>query len=98
MKYWRDHASYPFRSHELWFLTEDIPLGVLPPETDMRALIGQVNREDIWRDCRRRSPCRRPTSRVGTSRGRETSSTARSSIPTIRQAYLASLAIKKLAA
>jgi nitrate/nitrite transport system substrate-binding protein len=24
MKFWRDHASYPFRSHELWFLIEDI--------------------------------------------------------------------------
>src|SRR5262249_25207479 len=24
MKYWRDFASYPFQSHDLWFLTEDI--------------------------------------------------------------------------
>src|SRR5258706_13254978 len=27
MKYWRDHASYPFQSHDLWFLTEDIRWG-----------------------------------------------------------------------
>ena len=24
MKFWRDHASYPFKSHDAWFLTENI--------------------------------------------------------------------------
>src|SRR3954454_14677359 len=24
MKYWRDFASYPFQSHDLWFITEDM--------------------------------------------------------------------------
>ena len=32
MKFWRDHASYPFQSHELWFLTEDIRWGKLAPD------------------------------------------------------------------
>ena len=32
MKFWRDHASYPFKSHDLWFLTEDVRWGVLPPD------------------------------------------------------------------
>ena len=27
MKFWRDHASYPFQSHDLWFLTENIRWG-----------------------------------------------------------------------
>src|ERR1700712_3020721 len=27
MKYWADHASYPYKSHDLWFMTEDIRWG-----------------------------------------------------------------------
>ena len=27
MKYWMNHASYPFQSHDLWFITEDIRWG-----------------------------------------------------------------------
>ena len=34
MKYWKDHASYPFQSHELWFLTEDIRWGKFEPTLD----------------------------------------------------------------
>ena len=50
MKYWRDHASYPFQSHDLWFLTEDIRWGKYEPGFDTKALIKKVNREDLWRD------------------------------------------------
>ena len=48
MKYWRDHASYPFQSHDLWFLTEDIRWGKYEAGFDTKALIAKVNREDIW--------------------------------------------------
>jgi nitrate/nitrite transport system substrate-binding protein len=98
MKYWRDHASYPFRSHELWFLTEDIRWGVLPPETDTRALIGQVNREDIWRDAAATVGVPAADIPAGTSRGRETFFDGKVFDPDDPHAYLASLAIKKLAA
>jgi nitrate/nitrite transport system substrate-binding protein len=27
MKFWRDNASYPYQSHELWFLTENVRWG-----------------------------------------------------------------------
>jgi nitrate/nitrite transport system substrate-binding protein len=50
MKYWRDFASYPFQSHDLWFLTEDIRWGKFEPTFDTKALIAKVNREDIWRE------------------------------------------------
>lgn len=50
MKFWRDHASYPFQSHELWFLTEDIRWGKLPPETDIKAMVAKVNRQDVWKE------------------------------------------------
>ena len=46
MKYWRDHASYPFQSHDLWFLTEDIRWGKYDAGFDTKALIAKVNRED----------------------------------------------------
>ena len=61
MKYWRDHASYPFQSHDLWFMTEDIRWGKYEAGFDSKALIAKVNREDLWRDAAkdaRRCRCR----------------------------------------
>lgn len=49
-KYWVDDASYPFKSHDLWFLAENIRWGYLPPETDIQAMVDAVNREDLWRE------------------------------------------------
>jgi nitrate/nitrite transport system substrate-binding protein len=49
-KYWADSASYPFKSHDLWFLTENIRWGTLPPDTDTKALVDKVNREDLWKE------------------------------------------------
>ncbi len=31
LKFWQDNASYPFKNHDLWFLTENIRWGYLPP-------------------------------------------------------------------
>ena len=63
MKFWRDHASYPFQSHDLWFLTEDIRWGKYEAGFDTKALIGKVNREDLWKEAAkdaRRCRCRHP--------------------------------------
>ncbi len=49
MKFWRDFASYPFQSHESWFLAENIRWGYQPADLDIAALVKRVNREDIWR-------------------------------------------------
>src|SRR5829696_6734446 len=49
MRYWKDQASYPFQSHDLWFLTENQRWGYLPPNLDTKSLIAKVNREDLWR-------------------------------------------------
>ena len=35
MKFWRDNASYPYKSHDLWFLAENIRWGYIPADTDM---------------------------------------------------------------
>ena len=50
MKFWQDHASYPFKSHDTWFVTEDIRWGKFEPTTDIKALVDKVNREDLWRE------------------------------------------------
>ena len=96
MKFWRDHASYPFRSHDLWFLTEDIRWGIFPEGTDTRTLIGQVNREAIWRAAAARAGVPNSETPTGTSRGRETFFDGKVFDPEDPAAYLASLAIKKM--
>ncbi|MFN4195264.1 MAG: CmpA/NrtA family ABC transporter substrate-binding protein [Thermosynechococcus sp.] len=96
MKYWRDNASYPYQSHDLWFLTEDIRWGYLPPETDTKALIQQVNREDLWREAAKTmglSAAEIPTS---TSRGVEKFFDGVAFDPQNPQAYLNSLSLKKV--
>src|SRR6187200_3372380 len=50
MKFWSDHASYPFKSHDAWFVTEDIRWGKFDGSTDVKALVDKVNREDLWRE------------------------------------------------
>ncbi|NGM24343.1 ABC transporter substrate-binding protein [Roseomonas stagni] len=96
MKFWRDHANYPFRSHDLWFLTEDIRWGVFPEGTDTNALVAQVNREDIWRAAAERAGVPAAETPRGTSRGRETFFDGKVFDPENPAAYLNSLAIKKL--
>jgi nitrate/nitrite transport system substrate-binding protein len=97
MKYWKNHASYPFQSHELWFLTENIRWGILPPDTDMKAVIKQVNREDIWRDGAKALSVAAADIPAGTSRGKETFFDGMVVDPENPQTYLASLPIKKIA-
>jgi len=98
MKFFKDHASYPFRSHELWFLTEDIRWGVLAPDTDTKALIGAVNREDIWRAAAEKAGVAKAEMPATTSRGVETFFDGHKFDPDAPEKYLAGLAIKKLAA
>ncbi|TDH61958.1 nitrate ABC transporter substrate-binding protein [Dankookia rubra] len=97
MKFWRDHASYPFPSHDLWFLTEDIRWGVLPEATDTRALVTQVNRQALWREAAEMAGVKPAETPSGTSRGREAFFDGKVFDPENPAAYLASLSIKKLA-
>ena len=96
MKFWRDHASYPFQSHERWFLTENIRWGVLPEGTDTAKLVSEVNREGIWRAAAERAGVPAAEMPRGTSRGRETFFDGKVFDPEDSAAYLSSLRIKKL--
>jgi nitrate/nitrite transport system substrate-binding protein len=98
MKFWADFASYPFQSHDLWFLTEDIRWGVLPPDTDTTTLIGSVNRQDIWRSAAALAGVAAADMPAGTSRGTETFFDGKVFDPANPAAYLAAQTIKKLSA
>ena len=96
MKFWRDHASYPFRSHELWFLTEDQRWRHLPADLDTKALIAKVNREDLWREAAKAIGVPADQIPSSTSRGVETFFDGKVFDPENPAAYLASLAIKRV--
>ncbi|MCZ7480953.1 CmpA/NrtA family ABC transporter substrate-binding protein [Rhizobium rhizogenes] len=92
MKFWQDHASYPFHSHDSWFITENIRWGKFAPDTDVKALVAKVNREDIWRDAAKDlGVTDLPAS---TSRGKETFFDGKVFDPENPSAYLESLSIK----
>ena len=95
MKYWSDHASYPFQSHELWFLTEDIRWGKFEPGFDTKALIAKVNREDIWRDAAKALGVAASDIPASKSRGKETFFDGKVFDPENPAAYLKSLSIKR---
>jgi nitrate/nitrite transport system substrate-binding protein len=97
MKFWKDHASYPFKSHDLWFLTENIRWGYLPAGTDTKALVDQVNREDLWRDAAKALGVAAADIPQSASRGPETFFDGKVFDPENPSAYLDSLAIKALA-
>jgi nitrate/nitrite transport system substrate-binding protein len=96
MKYWRDHASYPFQSHDLWFLTEDIRWGKYQPDFDAKALIAKVNREDLWRDAAKTLGVAAADIPATTSRGKETFFDGKVFDPANPAAYLKSLSIKRV--
>ncbi|MBP0110518.1 CmpA/NrtA family ABC transporter substrate-binding protein [Bradyrhizobium vignae] len=96
MKYWRDHASYPFQSHDLWFLTEDIRWGKYEANFDTKALIAKVNREDMWRDAAKTLGVAAADIPTSTSRGKETFFDGKVFDPENPAAYLKSLAIKRV--
>ncbi|OAF03582.1 bicarbonate-binding protein [Bradyrhizobium centrolobii] len=96
MKYWRDHASYPFQSHDLWFMTEDIRWGKYEPGFDSKALIAKVNREDLWKDAAKTLGVSASDIPASTSRGKETFFDGKVFDPENPAAYLKSLAIKRV--
>ena len=96
MKFWRDQASYPFQSHDLWFLTEDIRWGKFAPDTDIKGMVAKVNREDLWKEAAKELGV--SDIPASTSRGTETFFDGKVFDPDKPEDYLASLTIKRAAA
>jgi nitrate/nitrite transport system substrate-binding protein len=94
MRYWKDFASYPFQSHDLWFLTENIRWGYLPANLDAKSWISKVNREDIWRQAAKELGVAAKEIPTSTSRGAEKFFDGKVFDPSNPKAYLDSLAIK----
>lgn len=97
MKYWADSASYPYQSHDLWFITEDQRWGKFEPDYDAKALIAKVNREDLWREAAKSLNVAASDIPTSTSRGIETFYDGKVFDPANPSAYLASLGIKRIA-
>lgn len=94
MRYWKDQASYPFQSHDLWFLTENIRWGYLPTGFDSAGWIQKVNREDLWRAAAKDLGVAAADIPAGTSRGVERFFDGKVFDPANPKAYLDSLSIK----
>ncbi|UXS04275.1 CmpA/NrtA family ABC transporter substrate-binding protein [Agrobacterium tumefaciens] len=92
MKFWQDHASYPFKSHDSWFIAENVRWGKFAPDTDIKALVDQVNRGDLWMEAAKElGVSDLPQS---ASRGNETFFDGKVFDPDNPSAYLDSLSIK----
>ena len=95
MKFWANHASYPYRSHDLWFLTENQRWGQLPVGLNTTKAIAAVNREDIWRQAAVMAKVPAGAVPKSTSRGIEKFFDGKVFNPANPAAYLASLSLKK---
>ncbi len=95
MKFWSEHASYPFKSHDQWFVTEDIRWGKFEASTDVKALVDKVNREDLWREAAKSLSVAAADIPASPSRGKETFFDGKVFDPDDHMAYLKSLSIKR---
>ncbi len=95
MKFWSDNASYPYKSHDLWFLTENIRWGYMPADTKTKELVDKVNRSDLWKEAAK--ALKVPEAQIPTSdsRGVETFFDGVKFDPEKPEEYLKSLKIKK---
>jgi len=93
MKFFNGYASFPYKSHDLWFLTENQRWGKLPMNLNTNAIIAKVNRSDIWRKAAALLGGKGP---AGDSRGVEKFFDGKVFNPANPKAYLASLGIKRV--
>ncbi len=100
--YWKDgigNVSYPYKSHDLWFLTEGLRWGFHKGKIDdfdtINRIIDSVNREDIWREAATEAGFAADIP-ADTSRGVETFFDGIKFDPANPQAYLDSLKIKRV--
>jgi nitrate/nitrite transport system substrate-binding protein len=99
MKFWANNTSYPYQSHDLWFLVENKRWGKLPPAyselAKMKEIIKKVNREDLWKEAAKEIKVADAQIPKSTSRGVETFFDGVKFDPEKPEEYLKSLKIKK---
>jgi nitrate/nitrite transport system substrate-binding protein len=94
MKFWAGGVSYPFKSHDTWFIAENARWGKFAADTDIKALVNAVNREDIWRSAAADLGVAAADIPATDSRGVETFFDGKIFDPADPSAYLKSLTIK----
>jgi ABC-type nitrate/sulfonate/bicarbonate transport system substrate-binding protein len=75
IKYWSNDGisvSYPYKSHDLWFLTEYRRWNPLPANFETKETIDAVNREDLWKNAAKAIGVPDTNIPISTSRGIET--------------------------
>ncbi|BCX11306.1 MAG: bicarbonate transport system substrate-binding protein [Thermosynechococcus sp.] len=100
--YWRDpngnSVSFPYKSHDLWFLTENLRWGFnadkLKDFDNIKQIIDRVNRADLWREAAKELGIPAADIPSSDSRGVETFFDGVKFDPDNPQAYLNSLKIK----
>jgi len=93
MKFFANNASFPYKSHDVWFITENQRWGKIPLSTNALAVVSKVNRSDIWRRAAAAVGVAAP---AGDSRGPERFFDGKIFNPANPKAYLASLGIKRV--
>ena len=97
--FWKDakgSVSYPYKSHDTWFLTENVRWGMLPANTDIKALVDKTNREDLWKEAAKEAGIVEAEIPKESTRGVETFFDGIKFDSTDPAAYLKSLKIKKV--
>ncbi len=97
MRFWGENGStsFPWKSLDTWFVTENQRWGYLPGDLDTAALVNGTNRSDLWLAAAAEIGI--DTAAFGDSRGVETFFDGKTFDPANPQAYLDSLSIKAMA-
>jgi nitrate/nitrite transport system substrate-binding protein len=97
MKFWgkSGEVSYPWKSLDAWFVTENIRWGKFEPGTDIKALVNRTNRSDLWLEAAKLAGLKDTPS--GDSRGVEKFFDGKTFDWNDPSAYLNSLAVKRSA-
>ena len=98
MKFWGENGSvsYPWKSLDTWFVTENIRWGKFDPTIDIKALVNKTNRSDLWLEAAKTLGIPNPPS--GDTRGIEKFFDGKVFDAADPLAYLKSLSIKRAVA
>ncbi|MBE9011256.1 ABC transporter substrate-binding protein, partial [Pseudanabaenaceae cyanobacterium LEGE 13415] len=97
--YWKDSkgsVSYPYKSHDTWFLTENIRWGMIPAETNVKEMVDKINREDLWKEAAKEAGIADADIPKETTRGVETFFDGTKFDAANPTEYLKSLKVKKV--